>query len=334
MDKASSFRAPGKVLPLAAAAALLLTLASCQLPPPGERGKAVGGTSLSLTSQPPAARISIDGEPTQIRTPATITSLSEGEHRISLTARGYRRWEKTIDFSSTQTLNLDVHLEPTETGSLSVSSIPFQSLVFIDDKPIPALTPATISDLPVGSHNVSIRSEGYEDWAQSVIIAQGTNTKITASLNALKGKRGSLDIRSSPPGASIFIDGHPTGKTTPDVILNLTIGEHVVELQKPGHKVWREDVEVRHGLFANLLTTLERSEPIGVGSVLITTEPESAEIILDSVQVRSLTPAFFESITHGVHDLILQRSGYRPWEGKLSVQPGEKTELHITLVPR
>lgn len=334
MNRCSFFHAPGGKPLLAAAAALLLGAASCQLPPPGEGGGAVGGTTLALTSQPPSARIVIDGAPTQIRTPATITSLSPGEHRIALTARGYRRWEKAIDFSSVRTLNLDVRLEPTETGSLSVSSIPFQSLVFIDDKPIPALTPATIDDLPVGSHNVSIRSEGYEDWAQSVIIVQGTATKITASLKALQGKRGSLDIRSSPPGASIFIDGLPTGKTTPDIILNLTIGEHVVELQKSGHKVWKEAVEVRQGLFANLLTTLERSEPIGVGSVLITTDPEAAEVFLDSVQVRSLTPVYFESITHGAHDLVIERQGYQPWEGKLSVQPGEKTELHITLIPK
>jgi hypothetical protein len=333
MNRTSFFRFPGTGF-LLGSAVLLLTVTSCRLPPPGERQPAAGKTALSLTSEPASARISIDGAPTQIRTPATITSLSAGEHRIALTARGYRRWEKTIDFSSARTLNLDVRLEPTETGSLSVSSIPFQSLVFIDDRPIPALTPATIKDLPVGSHNVSIRSEGYEDYAQSVIIVQGTATKITASLTPLQGKRGSLDIRSSPPGASIFIDGLPTGKTTPDVILNLTIGGHTVELQKPGHKTWREEVTVREGLFSNLLTTLERSEPVGVGSVLITTEPESAEVILDSVQVRSLTPVFFETITRGTHDLILQRKGYQPWEGKLSVQPGEKTELHITLVPR
>ena len=40
------------------------------------------------------------------------------------------------------------------------------------------------------------------------------------------------------------------------------------------------------------------------------------------------------SITNGTHDLILRRGGYRSWEGKLVIRPGEKTELHITLSPK
>jgi len=317
-------------------AAVLLMAASCQHLPAPEvpaDGDGDGGT-IRLQSLPATARVEIDGEPTQLRTPTIITSLTPGEHRLALTLNGYRRWEEKVLMADGDRINLDIRLEPTATGSLDISSVPFQSWIFIDGRATPKVTPATVDGLPVGTHTVLLRQEGYEDWTQAVVVMENTQIPVTASLKPAKGLRGNLNVQTYPPGARVSVDSSLSGEETPTTLFNLMAGVHVVELEKEGDKAWRDEVSIREEATSNLLVTLRRSEPRRWGSAVITSSPEEAEVILDGIHVRSTTPVFFETITDGEHTLSLEMEGYRPWHGKLTIQQGEKTEIHVTLRPR
>jgi hypothetical protein len=57
---------------------------------------------------------------------------------------------------------------------------------------------------------------------------------------------GSIDISSSPSGASIYVDGTSEG-TTPDTIKNLIEGSHKVILKKSGYNDWGKIVTVKEG---------------------------------------------------------------------------------------
>jgi hypothetical protein len=45
---------------------------------------------------------------------------------------------------------------------------------------------------------------------------------------------GSIFVTADEPGASIILDGQPTGSVTPDTLENVTVGEHEVSVEKAG----------------------------------------------------------------------------------------------------
>jgi hypothetical protein len=57
---------------------------------------------------------------------------------------------------------------------------------------------------------------------------------------------GSIDISSTPSGASIYVDSEYVG-TTPDIVYDLTTGSHKLSLVKAGYNDWGKIVKVTEG---------------------------------------------------------------------------------------
>ncbi|MBM4380665.1 MAG: PEGA domain-containing protein [Deltaproteobacteria bacterium] len=62
----------------------------------------------------------------------------------------------------------------------------------------------------------------------------------SSSTNALRGK---VQIKSKPPGARVFVDNERMGYT-PLTLDALAQGKHVVRVERPGHAVWSDIIEV------------------------------------------------------------------------------------------
>ncbi len=67
------------------------------------------------------------------------------------------------------------------TGSLAVSSSPPGAEIYLDGI-ARGTTPATISDIPTGSHMLELRRQGYSNWSASLEIIGGTEVSIDAIL--------------------------------------------------------------------------------------------------------------------------------------------------------
>lgn len=59
--------------------------------------------------------------------------------------------------------------------------------------------------------------------------------QVEAHLRELSARPATLAVASTPPGAEIFVDGRPTGQTTPADV-SLTAGQHTVELRMDGYQ--------------------------------------------------------------------------------------------------
>ena len=68
-------------------------------------------------------------------------------------------------------------------------------------------------------------------WLVAALVAV---TGVVAYLVLAGSAKGSMDVRSSPAGAAILIDGSDTGKTTPALLGGIKAGEHVLTLKKNG----------------------------------------------------------------------------------------------------
>jgi hypothetical protein len=69
-----------------------------------------------------------------------------------------------------------------------------------------------------------------------------------------------LDIRSQPAGAHVFVDGTPTGLRTPTVLTGLVAGSRVqVRLDKPGYEPVTEQVTLVDGQARAISLTLKEA---------------------------------------------------------------------------
>ena len=75
---------------------------------------------------------------------------------------------------------------------------------------------------------------------------------------------GSIDVKSSPAGAKVFLDGEDTGSITPYIIGGVDAGDHTLKLTLTGYEDKEGTVAVAAGEASYINWALEESPPISV----------------------------------------------------------------------
>ena len=99
--------------------------------------------------------------------------VSANEHTLSVVHPTYGRWERRIDLSSNESMNLSVDFR--EQVSVSVTAFDeydgfVQGEIFVDGQTTNYYTPMTL-DLPVGMHTIEVRAEGYATTQKTTTLA-------------------------------------------------------------------------------------------------------------------------------------------------------------------
>jgi serine/threonine-protein kinase len=149
--------------------------------------------------------------------------------------------------------------EPAATrGRLLVRSVPAGGSVTINGRGS-GTTPATIRDLPFGTHSVAVSRSGYQRREQRVTISRTIPAReITLELAAVNtappagrapapgATTGSVLVETRPTGAAVTIDGRSVG-TAPVRVPELTPGSHTVRVSLARHKTVNTTAVVRAG---------------------------------------------------------------------------------------
>jgi hypothetical protein len=70
------------------------------------------------------------------------------------------------------------------TGGLTVSSTPSGAQVFLDNAFI-GITPLTLESVASGTHTVTIRMDGYEEYSTTTPVNAGATSTVSAALTAV-----------------------------------------------------------------------------------------------------------------------------------------------------
>ena len=169
--------------------------------------------SVSFSSIPAGAEIFIDGADQGVMTPNTVTNVPPGDHIYLLKLAGYNDYSGTVSVVSGQTATVTATLTPTcipawncesplngyendgcgnrrenstcnppQIGSISFASIPPGAEIYIDGADQNIKTPATISDIPVGTHTYAFKQTGYIDVTGTVDVVLNRTTVASATL--------------------------------------------------------------------------------------------------------------------------------------------------------
>jgi hypothetical protein len=123
-----------------------------------------------------------------------------------------------------------VHVHPSLTGSLVITSIPDGALTYVDGQ-YRGTTPLLLSGIKPGVYTVLVEKEGYESWDTEVEVRAGRSSTTSARLIP---QYGVLNVRSMPSDAQILLDGTAAGYT-PNMIEGVLPGAHVVTILKDGY---------------------------------------------------------------------------------------------------
>ncbi|MBU0778328.1 PEGA domain-containing protein, partial [Patescibacteria group bacterium] len=226
--------------------------------------------SIHFVTVPTGADVYLDGNPQGVKTPATVTDIPAGEHTFTLKLAGYNDLTGPVTVVGGSTVEVYAVLTPSTpgAGSLYVNSTPVNADIIIDGQSQDAKTPAIITNLTAGSHEVKLTRTGYEDFTTTVTITAGTTTYLSATMTVLPGI-GTLEISSTPAGARVFIDGADAQKVTPATITNLSSGDHTYKLVLSGYKDATGTSTIEPGKTTTVSVSLTKAEAaIGAGTIL------------------------------------------------------------------
>jgi len=181
--------------------------------------------TISVLSRPSGAMVSLDGA-TQGITPITLYSVPAGSHTILVHLNGYPDYRTTVTVGQSETVSLDVNLEPAATPTT----------------PIPTRTTTMVPTVVVSSTAETMKAAAAPGLERS-----GAGSIRINCAGCLERTTGGTPVRFIH--YRIFSVEYPDGKETKQVIYSEERAEEAVKTEvPPGYyevRVWPEDYKAQ-----------------------------------------------------------------------------------------
>lgn len=163
--------------------------------------------------------------------------------------------------------------------------------------------------IPGGTYQIFIMNA---DGTNKVQITHNSAQNEEPAWIAVPPTTGSISVTSIPTGAEISLDGVDISKTTVSGGTTLTdksAGSHTVKVTLSGYMDQEKQVTVIAGSTVSVDFQLVKIQP-ATGSISVTSTPKGAEIYLDNVDTKQVTPSTLTGISLGSHDVVVKMKCY------------------------
>jgi tetratricopeptide (TPR) repeat protein len=209
---------------------------------------------LAVSSRPAGAKVSLNGEFLSL-TDFFPQEVLAGEYTVEIAREGYRTETRTISIAARATETLQVDLTRTLASAFVVTE-PAGVEIWLDGQlrtttsgtpgpelletvrgkgldPARASSRTELGNLSLGSHNLEFRRKCYETVKRQIETTEARDYE-TEGIK-LQDSLASLQLRSDPPGARIFLDGEAMG-ITPKDLDGVCSGKHRIEVKHTSGK--------------------------------------------------------------------------------------------------
>ncbi len=138
---------------------------------------------------------------------------------------------------------------------------------------------------------------------------------------------GSIEVKSDPAGAEVYIDGKKRGET-PVTVEGVAEGKHQISIKKSDYKEEILEAEV-HG---QETTGISRELALLPGELEITSEPAGSTVVMNGEEV-GVTPLKLEELKPGKYELVLKKNNYEDKIINLEIKPGKTVSVEKDLIP-
>ncbi|HTT21056.1 MAG TPA: serine/threonine-protein kinase [Candidatus Sulfotelmatobacter sp.] len=236
-------------------------------------------------------------------------------------------------------------------GQLAIDSTPQGAQVQIDGASDPTwVTPFALTNVQPGQHSITVSKSGYATDTRTVSITAGNRATAQIHLSQLVA---TLIVKSDPPGASVFVDGHDMNAKTPAQV-SVDKGQHVVLVRLSGYL--DETMSGQFSLnqtynFAPTLRQLGNVDSIktvggkmsrlfggkgvqaGQATVSIHTQPKGAQVAVNQRMLDKTSPVDV-ALDPGSYVIDITLTGYAPVHKIITASKGEKAVIDETLQPQ
>ena len=213
--------------------------------------------------------------------------------------------------------------KPAGAGIIYLEFEPHDAEVTLDGRKV-EVNMGLIEDVPAGEHVLRVAARTYEPAERRVTVEPGRVAKQEPI--RLERGQGALTVISTPPGASMFVDGRDTGLRSPDT-LEVDAGVHKVELRLAGFRDASAAVELDVGE-----TEVIRLDLAPLPKVHFESDPPGAEVTVSGESL-GRTPLQLP-LDPGEYEVMLALDGYEPKKGTLHVEEGKRSRVSVTLKPQ
>ncbi len=213
----------------------------------------------------------------------------------------------------------------TQKGTISVASEPQGAEIYLNDEYLGIQTNTFIQDVFPGIHYVRLELPGYRTWEQIFEVREGEITYISHEMEPVVG--GAFSVTTKPEGAQIFIDGEFYG-TSNTILYELPVGQHRVLLVLENYSDYATTVAVNEGMSQSVVHTFETIPT--TGRITFESVPSNAEIYLKGV-LEGTTRKTLEEVVPGTYDVVIKKTGYDDWTGRVDVAAGKISEVKAEL---
>jgi serine/threonine-protein kinase len=213
----------------------------------------------------------------------------------------------------------------TKKGYVYVSSVPQGALILVDGIAHESKTPALISELAQGNHQLALVLEGYERLTQRVSVQADETLRASFDLRPAEGP-GFLKMNAAP-WAAVYIDGDSVDTTPFNRLLTLDSGRHKIVLSNPDFPSFVMYTEISRGETTSVSIDLKNE----FGYLTLNVDPW-ADVYIDG-EYRDTTPlAKPIPLLPGVHLVRLIGPSSSTWEKRLTLERG-KTIVETVVLP-
>ena len=250
---------------------------------------------LDISSTPEqGANVWVDGDLVGV-TPIKTDKLASGTHIVRVMKDMYKMKEQSFVVTDGQTTNAVLSMSANFVNvTVNTDS---QSDIYVDEEyKGKGKWTGRLSD---GAHIFEARKANHRASGKTIELALGETKTIT--LDAPTPINGTIDVDSSPMGATIYIDGKHYGET-PNYISDILIGEHELKLTKQGCASVTKTITIKEG------ETLSVNEKLQTGKeISISTGRSGDKIYVDGnyVGVSPITT----NLSYGNHEIKAERDG-------------------------
>jgi hypothetical protein len=139
----------------------------------------------------------------------TINNVASGSRLFKVTASGYNDWLNSVYIVPNAVTPIQATLTPSgtnptpipATGTIDVTSTPTGAEVYVDNL-FKGYTPATLTGIAPGEHQVLLRYTGYVDYTQTAMVASGQTTPLSITMQAAPAP-----TPASAPSPAILVGG-------------------------------------------------------------------------------------------------------------------------------
>ena len=196
---------------------------------------------LTVTSDPGGGVIYIGGRSTGATTPKTLADLPvDAPMHVSVRLPGHRTIPRDLTLKiPAQSGQTSAHFRLRPGRAFTLQTEPAGSTVTMGGARLGELTPLVLETIPFGeTATITIEQPGFMPHQLKLKATEDTPADITVKLEEAV----EVEVLSEPPGADVFVDGQPRGRTPLYDLLVPKQRRFRVTVKKVGFKRWRRRI--------------------------------------------------------------------------------------------